>query len=119
MPEVLYREKRTLAQRGPVESREDYELPTPVLVGLDSVLRWTEDERDTGHDSCLLFPAWSDGKRAWVVRRDWCPAWGYSASGTEEEVIDFEAGVCLLIEHGVFHFPAPEISEYERVSSLT
>jgi len=58
-----------------------------------------------GHDEVELYPAIHNGQRAWLQRRCWSAAVGYSAYGTEEFVIDFQAGVVIFLERGVFNFP--------------
>lgn len=98
-----FREKRTLQQRGPVDSEPDSEVET-FLVSTTCVLRWDSAHSQCGHDSNLLYPAWIAGKRGFMRRSVWQPSRGYSASGTEEWLLSFEEGVALLVEHHVYDF---------------
>lgn len=106
--EITYTERRALACRGPNEPMPD----TPVeggilLVGATPALTYGDNQSPYGEDQVSLYPAIWQGARAWLRRAVWYPAAGYSASGTEESILGFEEGCRILIERGVFAFPAP------------
>jgi|SRR5580693_239962 hypothetical protein len=105
MSTINYREVAELRCRGAV-SQEEPEAPKGLLLVGDVVaLEFSGPASSLGSDGCTLKPAVYEGKRAWMLTRRWYPGHGYSASGTEDVVLDFEAGVKILCEHGVFAFP--------------
>jgi len=115
MEYIEYVEKRTLANRGPVDPLPDEEVEG-LLIAKKPALEWSSGYNRYGHDSCSLYPAFSHGERSWVVMKDWIPASGYCASGAIEFVIPFSEGIEILVKHGRFSFPIPnEPSEDERV----
>ena len=107
MNEIVYIEETVLAQRGPVEPSESVEVPT-FLRAKSSVAVWTEGHTDFGCDQVFVFPAWVQGRRAWLIQKQWCAAHGYCACGTSESIVGFEEGAKLLLDHGMFNFPFPE-----------
>ena len=116
MKYIEYVEKRTLANRGPVDPLPDEEVEGELLMSETPALEWESGHIRTGHNACSLYPAYSNGVRSWVLRKDWCAATGYCASGTIEFVIPFSEGIEILVKHGRFSFPIPnEPSEDERV----
>jgi hypothetical protein len=96
---MKFHEKNRLARRGPIEQASPVMTAT-FLVAERPVASWEEDYSDCGYDYVDMFPAHVCGVRAWLVRRTWCPASGYSAGGVEEKTVGFEDGVRLLCEHG-------------------
>ena len=108
MTEIRYTERRTLRCRGPVEQADDEEVRGgALLVGDVVALVFTGPAGSAGQDSCSLRPAFHGSLRAWLLTREWRAARGYSAEGREETILDFAEGCRILIEHGVFSFPAP------------
>lgn len=105
---VQYVEWRTLQTRGAVDPGPDEEVEGSLLVGTKSVISYTEGQCSYGEESVSIFPAFHDGKRCWVKRDVWCPAYGYSASGTQEYILPFEDGVKIFLAQGVFAFPIPQ-----------
>ncbi len=83
-----------------------------LLVGTHQVAEFEEGHRETGHYLCRVFPAWHEGDRSWMVSRLWCAGAGYSATSYEEQVLDFQTGVALLVEHGAYGhmFPTPTVA---------
>ena len=111
-----YSEQSTLMQRGPVEQMEDIEVEV-FLRGDRTIAIWDEGHQQAGHDECLLFPAFAKGGRCWLLSRRWHAGGGYSASGTEEEILTFEEGVKLLCEKGCWSaFPFEEAFPREKAS---
>ena len=95
-------EKFELECRGPVDPEPPVEVNGTLLVGEEAIATWDEGQSSYGCDIVRVYPAYHNGKRAWIVSRTWDAAPGYSASGTEEEILPFEDGVKLLLEHGVY-----------------
>lgn len=107
---VKYVEVRELECRGAVDPSEPEPVEGSLLVGTTSVLEFEDHSRapSYGYDAVDIFPAFHNGKRCWLRRDSWSPAYGYSASGTQEYILSFEEGVKLFLERGVFEFPQPE-----------
>ena len=95
-------EVRTLAQRGAVNSLPPIEVEGNLLVAEFPIADWEEGHSQYGHDQARIFPAWYNGERAWLVRKDWIAAFGYCAEGTEEQILSFEKGVFLIMSLGLF-----------------
>ena len=89
----------TLLSRGPIEGQEP-ERAESLLVGDAAVATWFDNHFPQGHDACALFPAWHEGKRVWLLRQVWSAANGYSAWGTQDAILEFAAGIQLLVERG-------------------
>ena len=98
---MKFTECYALRCRGPVESLPDEECPV-FLLGDFAVANWEDGHSPYGLDVCVLYPAWVEGKRGWLLRRQWDAANGYCASGTLEVLLSFEDGIRLLCEHGKF-----------------
>lgn len=94
--------KRELETRGAVDPGEPELIDGTLLVGEETVLMWTENHGPYGHDYCTLRPAFHKGNRMWLKRAIWQSAAGYSANGTQEDIMGYEEGVNLLITHGVY-----------------
>lgn len=107
---LRFRVVEALARRGAVEQDRDEPLPKDDLLMVTDrpVLEWYGEDSHYGQDRCTLYPAVRKGARCWMLQKVWYPARGYSASGTEQEVISFQDGVELFLERGVFKFPMPE-----------
>lgn len=88
---ITYKQQRTLATRGPVESRPDIEVSGTLLVGTEPALEFDDRHSEPGYDRVWLYPAFADGKQAWLLHRRWIALGHYSASGEFEQVLDFEA----------------------------
>jgi|Deesub1362A_J573_1020465.scaffolds.fasta_scaffold47014_1 hypothetical protein len=99
---MKYTEKKTLATRGPVDPGPPAPVDGTLLVG-EPIAKWEDGHRETGHDVVRLMPAFHNGARVWLIRRAWCPAHGYCAAGTEEQILSFKEGVRLLLERGAFN----------------
>lgn len=105
---VQYTEWRSLQTRDAVNPGPNQEVEESLLVATQHVLSFYANQRSYGEDEVSIFPAFHKGERCWVRREVWCPAWGYSASGTQETILSFEEGVKLFIQWEVFSFPVPE-----------
>jgi len=103
-----FQECSVLKTRDAMEQAADTEVAT-FLCAEYSVLKYKDRLSRAGHDMVSLFPAWVEGKRAFMLRRDWCAGHGYTADGVHDTIITFEEGVKLLVEHGVYNFPAPSL----------
>src|SRR2546430_16909299 len=104
---VNYVEYRELECRGAVDPGAPEEVEGTLLVATEAVLKFRDNQSSYGEDYVSILPAFHNGVRCWLRREEWCPAYGYSASGTQEEIISFEDGVKLFLERGVFEFPLP------------
>ncbi|HWP62823.1 MAG TPA: hypothetical protein VNO86_05075 [Candidatus Binatia bacterium] len=86
-----------LARRGAVEQAE----PEPIRCHevLAELGTWADWHRSPGygHDACRawLVRACDSGRLRLLVRREWVPAPGYSASGTEDELYELPEAVRL------------------------
>lgn len=105
MKHVTYIEHKTLRQRDTTRSIEDIDVEGILLVGDAPALTYSDRHGTSGHDDVELYPAVYNGNRAWLERRCWSAASPYSAYGTEDTVLLFEAGVKRFLERGVFNFP--------------
>lgn len=87
----------------------------PFMVGTQDVLGWKSDQDRRGFTGNRLRPAYSadeqfkaDGGRCWYRSWAFCAQEpGNISEGHGSELIPFEEGVRLLIEHEVFSFPVP------------
>jgi len=104
---VQYVEYRYLENRGAVDPAEPSDVEGTLLVGTQPALKFTANHSQYGEDYVSIFPAFHNGERSWLKRAEWSHAYGYSASGTQEDVLSFEDGVKLFVERGVFAFPEP------------
>lgn len=104
---IHYTEVRTLERRGPIDPEPSEPVEGILLVATESVLRYEDHHSQYGYDEVFLFPAVHRGERCWLRREEWYPAPTYSASGTNEQLIPFEEGVSILIEHECYAFPLP------------
>lgn len=100
---------------------EDFEASRPFMVGEVLALEWNEGKGQYGDEDHYLRPAWSTDQqvadnegRCWHHSWCWNPAEGYTATGYGSELMPFEEGVKILVEHEVFAFPLPE-AEYFRL----
>jgi hypothetical protein len=119
MTTIEYIEWHTLQSRGPVDPAPDEPVEGILLVGTKPALHFYGNESSYGEDSISIFPAIHDGKRCFVKREVWCPAGHYSASGTQEFIISFEAGVKIFLERGIFEFDLPqEADPKERIKQF-
>ncbi len=105
---VQYIEYHELQNRGAVDPAESSEVDGVLLVGTQPSLTFEANYSQYGNDYIKIFPAFHNGERCWLQREEWSPAYGYSASGTQESLISFEEGVALFLERGVFEFVKPE-----------
>ena len=80
----------------------------PPLFYLDYVLVWHDPTDRTGGYSHFLYPAWQGDKQCWLKSTSWDAASPYKWAEGREEIIPFEEGVKLMIEHGKFAFQPPD-----------
>lgn len=119
MSKVQYVEYRELECRGAVDPAPSEQVEGTLLVGTKPALQFYDGQTQYGEDRVSIFPAFHNGIRSWLRREVWEAAGHYSASGTQEFVISFEAGVKLFLERGVFGFPVPEeVTPQEPDSSV-
>jgi len=104
---VKYVEVRELQNRGAIDPAPSSEVEGTLLIGERPVLQFYGNQSSYGEDYISLFPVFHNGQRCWLRRCEWCPAEGYSASGTQDYIISFEDGIKLFLERGVFEFPQP------------
>lgn len=100
-----YAEWRALQSRVAVDPGPDEAVEGSLLVGTEPAMEFVDNQSSYGCDNVSIFPAFHNGARCWVRREDWEPAFGHSASGTQEFILSFEDGVKLFLEHGMFEFP--------------
>lgn len=107
MTQVKYVEYFDLECRGAIEQAQAEPVQGTLLVGTASALSFEDNVTSYGEDATSIFPAFHNGERAWLRRDTWQPAYGYSASGTQESILSFEDGVKIFLKRGVFEFPLP------------
>jgi hypothetical protein len=105
---MRYTEVRSLTTRSAVDQAADRAVEGILLVGDSCALQFFDSEDRTGHDRVTLWPAVHAGQRMFLLRREWCPRYGYCALGTDERLVPFGDGVRMLVERGVFTLPVPE-----------
>jgi hypothetical protein len=100
---MLFKEKDFLLCRGAVNQNEPERIEN-LLIGERAIGKWDDRSRSPGYgwDYVKMYPAYYKGEKTFVEERIWCPAEGYSASGTEERVISFEEGVKILLKKGAY-----------------
>lgn len=101
-----YLEWRTL-RTGWNNDATETEVNGTLLVGEKVALGYEEKPNREGQFYCSLRPAFSNGVRAWFLRKEWEAGHGYNASATFDVVITFEEGVRIFLERGVFAFSGP------------
>jgi len=104
---VQYVEIYELENRGAVDPAPSSDVEGTLLVGTQPVLEFEDNHSSYGNDYVKIYPAFHNGERSWLKRAVWSPAYGYSASATQESIVSFEAGVKIFLERGVFAFPQP------------
>jgi hypothetical protein len=77
-----------------------------LLIGEKCICKWEETIDDRGGYNHFIFPAFYNGKKSFLQRRRWWAGEGYSSGndGKHEEIIKFEDGVKLLLEHGAYEW---------------
>jgi len=101
---MLFKEQKTLTQRGNFKQAPDEAANGTLLVGTESIANWEQGHNDYGHDNAEIFPALLNGEKCWLFAYDWQPADGYSASGYEEDIVPFDEGVKILLGRGAFEY---------------
>lgn len=98
-------EKFDLKCRGAVEQEGPREVDGSLLIGERAIGQWEDHGRAAsyGHDDVAIFPAVYNGEKVFVVVKDWRPAKGYSAFGVDESIVSLDAGIKLMIEHGIYN----------------
>lgn len=96
--------KRTLEQRGPIESEGCIEVEGTLLVSENPIISYYEDHRREGCDAVALYSAFYNGERAWLKDATWCANSPYCASGTEEIILDYKEGIDILVERDAIPF---------------
>lgn len=76
-----------------------------LLVSDTEAIHWSEPSNQYGNWENSLFPAFHNGERCWLMSSKWAPSFEYSGSGHHENIIQFEEGVKIFLENGVFDFP--------------
>lgn len=99
--------KETLCVRGAVSDEGDVMVEGNLLVATEPALVYSDRHQRAGHDRVEIFPAFYNGKQSWMMRRNWSPGDGYSASGTHEYILDFKEGVEIFLQRGVFELAPP------------
>lgn len=95
---MQYKVVRSLQTRDAVDPGADVAVDGTLLVADRPVAKWQQDHSRYGYDSCSLTPAFHNGAQAWVLSQSWCAESPYSASGTQDLILDFEAGVKRICE---------------------
>lgn len=102
---TLYARIHTLQTRGPIEGMPDREVDGVLFSADQSILDWEGAHKDAGHDQFTLWPAYHNGAQCWILSRRWVAAHGYSAWGTQTDIIPLEEGIAILVDRGVFRLP--------------
>lgn len=85
---------------------QDRAVP-PFFVGEVEALSWDDVGDRYGYDSHSIYPAFQSEERRWY--HTWCynQRGEYKATGYGSELLSFEDGIRLLVEHDCFRFPVP------------
>lgn len=74
-----------------------------LLVGENVIHSYAADQCSYGENFCSIFPAYYGGEKAFLVKKTWCSATGYSCSGLKSEtILCFKDGVSLLLKEGAY-----------------
>lgn len=73
-----------------------------LLVMKTPIFSWIDDENNYGYYRNWLYPAYHNGKKAWLREKDWSHNSPYSANGGDESILEFKYGVELLLSHGAY-----------------
>ena len=107
MASMTYRERATLLRRDACNQAPPEETET-FLIGNRMIAEYEENHSSYGCDVTRMYPAWKEGKRAFLLDRGCNPAQGYSAEGTEEVLISFEDGLRIILEKGLYGALVPD-----------
>ena len=110
---ILYIEHTVILNRGAVDDAAPSDIEGTLLVGTEPVLTY-EINSSYGYDIISIYPAVRDGIRSFLKRAIWQPAYGYSAQGTQDEILNIDEGVRLFLEQGVFEFPTMQCPTCEK-----
>lgn len=99
---MKYEIKNSLLCRGATEQEADMQIDGLFLIGDDSIASYTDGECRYGENYCDIFPAVLGGEKCFLLREQWSPCNGYSASGTDETILTFEEGITLLLDRGAY-----------------
>lgn len=93
---MMFSERLSLKARGPNAPIPDVPVEGTLLVGEHSVACWTGEAGHAGFDSVILYPAYYEGNRCFLMRKEWTPLKGYSGErGAEDSIISLEEGIKL------------------------
>lgn len=93
----------TGARSGAVDQMEDDGVEGTLLVREICAVQYDCNHANEGHNTAYLFPAFKDGKKAWLLRKVWSSSEGYSCDGqTDELVLEFSDGLKRYAEHALF-----------------
>lgn len=98
---MKYTQKTTITVDQNPNGSYEVEVEKSLLVS-DTIYSWDADHSRYGYNSYDIRPCFHGGEKAFLLEWSWCPAPGYSAQGEGEEILTFENGVKLLIEHGAY-----------------
>ncbi|SRR6266700_3196540 len=101
---MFFVEKYTLEQRGAVDPAPDLEVEGTLLIGVECLLSFYAGQCNYGEDRVSIYAAFHNGVKCFIQRSTWCPAHGYSASGTQESIVSFETGAKIFLTYNVFNF---------------
>lgn len=94
--------QKSLNQRSATEQENDEPVDGSLLVGENHILDFVDNESEYGHDSCLLYPAFHNGTKCWLLYCNWSASGNYCASGSQEEILDYQTGVNILVDEEFF-----------------
>jgi len=108
MSQIKYVRIRSLQQRNAINPLPDRAVDGVLLSAESPCLTFETGHRREGHDLVSLYPAFHDGCQCWIEQREWIAGHGYSASGTQSEIIDLAQGIGILVDRGLFRLPKPD-----------
>ena len=101
-----YKHKTELLQRGHNEGEESItvgqllisKFPAITFEEVGCVDPIHDPTGYRGYDICRLYPAYSNGRKAWILEKSWIASHGHSAWGSIEQILSFEDGLKIFNE---------------------
>jgi hypothetical protein len=100
---MYFKERKTITKNDYPNGSYEVECGNTLLVGCDRIYIFHTDNDKYGYYRNEVYPAFYDGRRAWLIKKIWISIAPYSADGMEESILDFRSGIDLLLKHECFH----------------
>lgn len=101
---MKFYEQKTLITGWNNEAGTELPVNPTLLVGEKDVLEYIDGNDVSGFYTVSIRPCFHKGEKAFLKKEVWNANYGYSAVGTFEAIIDFEEGVRIFLEQGVYDF---------------